>query len=164
MKLFLVVLVLLGPILVSAWFDRWSTRMSAFDRAQIKIAALEKYAECMSRKTQNTPDTVCKQIWANRFVKLRVLHLSLELQHRSHNFRRHRYSTSTSEAPDSEEDLEFERTTLVVNSRDMFNPEVYRAEVNDPPPATIACPRNQKFEARKKMCINVAKKDSPADP
>lgn len=61
---------ILSPLVVSALYERWSTRMSAYDRAKIKIAALEKYAECMRRKPNNTPDTVCKQIWTNRFVEI----------------------------------------------------------------------------------------------
>lgn len=69
MKILFVVLVFFGPLVVSAWYERMSTRISAFDRAQIKIAALEKYSDCMRRKPDNVPDTVCKQIWNNRFVK-----------------------------------------------------------------------------------------------
>lgn len=68
MKPYFLLLVLLGPIVVFARFDLGFTKLNSFVRAQIKIAALEKYTECMSRNTEKLPDTVCKQIWANRFV------------------------------------------------------------------------------------------------
>lgn len=178
MKLFLMALVLLGPIMVS----------------QLKIAALEEYAECMSGKTENTPDTVCKQIWTNRFVQLPVLQLSLKLKHRSQHFSRmlsyststseasdsknekvfthrfvqppvlqlllelhnrsqyfsHSYSTSTSEAPNSENEKVFSIRTGIWS----FSPpeNMFTIVATVPPP--LECPRNQKYEPRKKMCTD----------